>query len=64
MSLFAIMCIAANVAVAQKADSERPLRLFLIGNSFSQNATQFLPQIVKAQNWVVVRLIAIGVLQK
>jgi hypothetical protein len=44
---FSTLILLSNHSFSQKADSARPLRLFLIGNSFSQNATQFLPQIVK-----------------
>jgi len=39
-----LVAIATGPAVAQ---DQRPLRLFLIGNSFSQNASRFLPALSK-----------------
>lgn len=36
-----------DMAHAQQAEKAKPLRLFLIGNSFSQNATRYLPQLSK-----------------
>lgn len=37
-----------RISVAQKSD--KPLRLFVIGNSFSQNATSYLPEIARSRN--------------
>jgi len=37
----------AAVTTMPEVAAARPLRLFIIGNSFSRNATTYLPQIVK-----------------
>ncbi|SDG75190.1 protein of unknown function [Pedobacter terrae] len=39
-----LVCLAANVFAQSRQDT---LRLFIIGNSFSQNASAFLPQLAK-----------------
>jgi hypothetical protein len=39
--------IIAITGSAQKKSSQQPLRLFLIGNSFSQNASKYLPEMSK-----------------
>ncbi|MCG2613755.1 DUF4886 domain-containing protein [Terrimonas sp. NA20] len=39
--------ILEGTASAQKKSKQQPLRLFLIGNSFSQNASKYLPEISK-----------------
>ncbi|WP_431291916.1 DUF4886 domain-containing protein [Pedobacter sp. P26] len=39
-----LICLAANVSAQTRRDT---LRLFIIGNSFSQNASTFLPQLAK-----------------
>ena len=46
-----LLLFIARTAFPQSATSvngrKQPLRLFLIGNSFSQNATRYLPQLSK-----------------
>lgn len=39
-----LVCVLALASIAEA----RPLKLFTIGNSFSENATQFLPELAKA----------------
>lgn len=46
-SILLLISFAGPVSLFGQGDSIKPLRLFIIGNSFSQNASQFLPQIVK-----------------
>lgn len=46
-----IFCVFVTIVQAQNQDT---LRLFLIGNSFSQNATTFLPQLAKSGGKVLV----------
>ncbi len=50
-SLLALFLLLFSSAVfAQSNDINKKLRLFIIGNSFSQNATAFLPDIAKEAN--------------
>ncbi|WP_080056433.1 DUF4886 domain-containing protein [Spirosoma aerolatum] len=45
-----IFFLCVNTALSQSRDgnrSEKPLRLFMIGNSFSQNASKYLPELSK-----------------
>ncbi|MVM37777.1 DUF4886 domain-containing protein [Spirosoma sp. HMF3257] len=43
-----LLLFAVKTAIAQPvSDGKQPLRLFLIGNSFSQNATRYLPELSK-----------------
>ncbi|MBD2755181.1 DUF4886 domain-containing protein [Spirosoma validum] len=39
---------------AQRTGAEKPLRLFMIGNSFSQNASKYLPELSKEGGHVLV----------
>jgi len=51
----------ATLAVGTTAASHKTVRLLAIGNSFSQNATEYLPQIVASQgNTLVLGQAAIG----
>ncbi|WP_420149024.1 DUF4886 domain-containing protein [Spirosoma sp.] len=47
--VFFLVLLSVEVAFTQSRnnDSERPLRLFMIGNSFSQNASKYLPELSK-----------------
>ena len=48
-ALLFVLLLATEIAFPQSSSNsgKQPLRLFLIGNSFSQNATKFLPQLSK-----------------
>lgn len=45
--LFALWIIFLSGLVHAQANGEKPLRVFLIGNSFSQNAGKYLPQLAE-----------------
>ncbi|MBD2704983.1 DUF4886 domain-containing protein [Spirosoma sp. BT702] len=46
--LFLILfSVEVTFSLAQSSGSEKPLRLFMIGNSFSQNASKYLPELSK-----------------
>ncbi len=45
-----VLLFLSNAIFAQNSDANKKLRLFIIGNSFSQNATAYLPDIAKEAN--------------
>ncbi len=49
-----LFIVVFNGACAQNANRQDTLRLFLIGNSFSQNATRYLPQLAEEGNYPLV----------
>lgn len=46
--IVALLCGAANLAAAEPAAAPKTVRLFTVGNSFSQNATKYLSSIAEA----------------
>ena len=45
--LILFILLSSQNCLAQKYNQDKPLRVFIIGNSFSQNATKYLPQLAK-----------------
>lgn len=65
LCLLAVLCGVAQPALADEAKPEqkslKTVRLFTIGNSFSGNATRFLPSLVKAAgHTLVMRTASVG----
>lgn len=49
--LLAVFVFTGNISHAQTISKDVPLRVLLIGNSFSQNATTYLPEIAKEKGY-------------
>lgn len=54
IQILATVCLFSAVINPLLAQDKKPLRLFLIGNSFSQNASRFLPALSKAGGHTVI----------